>query len=172
MNATIYRILRLGAKNWPPHEGDRAAQRASIRRAIKTIRMALTCEGGHVHIGAYGVSVHYAAKPRGADSKASYTCGTLSGYSLQHCYTALAAMVAGAPWVDTRPVKSVGALLRAPLIACGLQAEPPPWHGLSHAPCPAVFAYYRAIGAITGNEPDPLASFDERDYILADRSKA
>ncbi|SEA87349.1 hypothetical protein [Rubrimonas cliftonensis] len=149
MNVAIYRILNLGAKDWPPHAGDRAAQRASIQSALKTIRMALSCEGGHVHIGNYGVSVHYSSRPRG-DDRTSYTCGTLSGYSLRHCHTALAAMVAGAPWVDTRPVTDLGGLMRAPMIACGRAAEPGPWHALSFAPRAYVFETLRRLGAHVG----------------------
>jgi hypothetical protein len=164
MNVTIYRILTLGAKDWPPHAGDRAAQRRAIRDALRTIRWARACGGGHVHIGTYGVSVTY--------TRAGYGACTLSGYGLRHCYTALAAMVAGVPWVDTRSVTDVRALLGAPMIACGASADPAPWHGLSHAPLAKVFAYYRRHGAITGNESEPLAEFDESDYLHGDRSAA
>lgn len=142
MNVAIYRILNLGAKDWPPHAGDRAAQRASIRSALKTVRLALATEGGHVSIGHGGASVHYAHEPGAA--------ATLSGYSLTHCYTALAAMVAGAPWVDTRPVADVGRLIRAPMIACGRAADPRPWHGLSFAPRAHVFETLRRLGAHLG----------------------
>jgi hypothetical protein len=162
----ILRILNLGAKDWPPHADDRAAQRQSIRFALLTIRRALGCEGGHVHIGAYGVSVVYTHEGYGACS--------LSGYGLRHCHTALAAMVAGVPWVDTRPVRDVGALLGAPLVACGAHADPPPWGALSRAPLRAVFAYYRTVGA-DGRRARParadrrygLCSLDEENRMSA-----
>jgi hypothetical protein len=164
MNVTIYRILDLGAKDWPPHAGDRAAQRRVIRDALQTLRWALACEGGHVHIGAYGVSVTY--------TRPGYGGCRLSGYGLRHCFSALAAMAAGLPWVDTCQVRDVGALLRAPMVACGSRADTPPWRALSYAPLNAVFAYYRKYGAITGNESEPLAEYDETDYVQGDRSTA
>jgi hypothetical protein len=164
MDITIYRILNLGAKDWPPHADDRRAQQCSIRNALHTLRLARACEGGHVHIGAYGVSVIY--------THPGYGGCRLSGYGLRHCSTALAAMVAGVPWVDTRPVTDLGALLRAPMVACGWPADRPPWHGMSYAPRAAVFAYYRRHGAITGAEPKPLAELDENDYLQLHRSTA
>ncbi len=39
MNVAIYRILHLGAATWPPHAGDLAAQRASIRSGLLTRRL-------------------------------------------------------------------------------------------------------------------------------------
>lgn len=164
MNVTIHRILNCGAKQWPPHEGDRAAQRCSIRRALETIRWARACDGGHVHIGRGGASVVY--------SKPGYGCCHLSGHSLAHCYIALAAMAAGVPWVDTRPVEDIGALIGGPMIACGAAADPAPWGGFSRAPRAAVFAWLRHHGALTGAEPDPLAAIDEQAYAHLQRSKA
>jgi len=143
MNVAIYRILHLGARGWPLHAGDRPSQRGSIRAALLTIRRTKASVGGHVHIGEGGASVHY--------THAGYGACRLSGYSLSHCYTALAAMVAGVPWVDTRPVRDVGALLRAPMVAVGQPPDPAPWHGFSHAPLEAVFRHYAAAGAHVGN---------------------
>jgi hypothetical protein len=143
MNVAIYRILHLGAAGWPQHAGDRAGQRASIRSGLLTIRRAKASEGGYVHIGESGASVHYTHPGYGACS--------LAGYSLTHCHVALAAMVAGVPWVDTRPVRDIGALLRAPMVALARAPDPEPWHGLSHAPLREVFRHYAAAGAHVGN---------------------
>jgi uncharacterized protein YbjT (DUF2867 family) len=147
-----------------PHHGDRAAQRPSIRRALKTIRLARACDGGNVHIGHGGASVVYSTPGSGSCQ--------LSGHSLAHCHTALAAMAAGVPWVDTRPVTDIGALIGAPIIACGMKADPPPWHGLSHAPLAKVFAYHRKFGAVTGNETELLAEHDETDYLGGGKNAA
>lgn len=143
MNITMLRLLRLGAGGWPPHQGDPAAQRRSIRNALATIRHARETEGGHVHIGLGGATVHY--------SRPGYGVRRLSGHSLTHCYTALGAMIAGVPWVDTRPVEDIAGLIGAPLIACGHPADPPPWRGFSHAPLDHVFAHHRRLGAHVGN---------------------
>jgi hypothetical protein len=143
MNVVIYRILNLGAKDWPPHAHDRGAQRASIRSALRTIRHAKATVGGHVHIGRGGASVHY--------THAGYGACSLAGYSLRHCSTALAAMVTGVPWVDTRPVRDVGVIMGAPMIAIGQPVDPQPWHGFSYAPLEAVFRHYAAAGAHVGN---------------------
>jgi hypothetical protein len=105
-------------------------------------------------------------------TRPGYGCCHLSGYTLAHCFTALAAVAAGVPWVDTRPVTDIGALIGAPMIACGMKADPPPWHGLSHAPLAKVFAYHRKFGAVTGNETEPLAEHDETDYLGGRRGAA
>jgi len=143
MNVTIYRILNLGAKAWPPHAQDRVAQRRAILSDLLTIRRARASVGGHVHIGQRGASVRY--------THAGYGACSLSGYSLAHCSAALAAMVAGVPWVGTRPVRDIGALLRAPMVALAHAPDPAPWHGFSYAPLEAVFRHYAACGAHVGN---------------------
>lgn len=150
MDVTLYRILDLHARAWPSHQGDRPAQRQAIRRALETLRWTKASAGGHVHIGAFGTSIHY--------TRAGYGDCTLSGYGLAHCGTALAAMAAGVPWVDTRDVEDVGALIAAPLVALSRPADPEPWGPLSYAPLAAVFARLAAAGARTGNLAGESAS--------------
>lgn len=142
MNITILEILNRDAKAWPAHDGDRPAQRRSIRAALATIRQAVASPGGHVWIAPHGVSVHYTREGYGHCSLQSYTLPT-SG-------TALAAMAAGVPWIDTRDVDNTMAIINAPMIAVDGRIDPEPWSWISCVPREAVFKRLRAIGARTG----------------------
>jgi hypothetical protein len=116
-----------------------------VRSGAATVRHALTSPGGHVWIAPHGVSVCYA--------KPGYGACRLQSCTLPTSGTALAAMVAGVPWVDTRDVERVGAIVSAPLIAVDGRVDPEPRGWLDYAPREAVFAILRGLGARTGAHP-------------------
>lgn len=106
------------------------------------IGRALATEGGHLSIGRYGTTLHYA---RGC---------ALSGYDPDRLKAAC--LAAGLPVIDTRPVpiQHLAELaLCAPLVAVGEPVDPQPWHALAKAPLAHVAALYRAAGAAALNLP-------------------
>lgn len=107
------------------------------------IAQALATPGGHLSIGPYGSTLHFA---RGS---------TLSGF---HCDAMKAACAAaGLPVLDSRGLGVAARwslAVRGPMVAVGEPADEPPYHALSQAPLAHVAALYRAVGGEVLNLPD------------------
>lgn len=107
----------------------------------KYIDKALATEGGHLSIGRGGFSIHFGLS-------------WLSGYDCDKIKTE--AISAGLPVYDTRqlPFETVARIvIRGPMAAVGLKADPEPWHSLSRAPLFFVMDAYRRAGAEIHNMP-------------------
>ncbi len=116
-----------------------------INRAIKT-------QGGHLHIGRGGFTLHFGRS-------------RLSGYGSDPIKAM--AIDAGLPVIDSTlaPIDLVAKLVvRGPMIALDCEPDHRPWHAYAYAPLVVVAAAYRRIGAEVFNVPDvdeSLVSFAE-----------
>jgi hypothetical protein len=114
------------------------------------IERAKQADGGHLHIGRGGFTLHF-----GSSRLSGYDCERIKWLCI----------VAGLPVIDSRSVSiDVVAKLaiNGPMIAVNRDPDPRPWHALAYAPLGAVAAAYHRGGAEVFNIPD--SGFDERGF--------
>lgn len=114
------------------------------------IQRAKHTDGGHLHIGRGGFTLHF-----GSSRLSGYDCERIKSLCI----------FAGLPVIDSRTVSiDIVAKLAVsgPMIAVNAAADPPPWHALAYAPLCTVAAAYRRAGAEVFNIPESI--FDERGF--------
>lgn len=152
MQTGVLRVLRATAASWWRHKElrrtgqavlTRRLERATIRRDLEHLRLAITLPNAHVICGEGGTFLHL-----------GWT--TVSTYaSIERFPLAALATALGTPFIDIRPVTDSVAFANLPRVTRDGSVDPEPWGPDSRVPLSAYLDLVERLGARIVNDPRP-----------------